>query len=150
MGSLTIFLWLGILIFLMISFLYMLKCHKIDCCREKVLKPLALFHIALGFIKGTCFTAMVCVSVSMRQLTILEFLNKADKVSIVFQMFTALLILCYIIFTNYFLFFVAPFLTKKHKVKRFEKKDSLIKNVRTDFKTKQKRRHSSIRENPLL
>ena len=41
-------------------------------------------------------------------------------------MFTAFIILCYIIFTNYFLFFVAPFLADKHKVKDFETKDKII------------------------
>ena len=58
---------------------------------------------------------MVCLSVSMKMLFIVEFLNGADKFSIVNQMVAFVIMALYILLSMFFALCRAPKLVKLHQ-----------------------------------
>ena len=89
MGSIILFIWIGSILIL-IGFILWLKGISTatitgKCGKKFVEKfaPLRVWDTCIGFIQGTFFEAIVCVSVSMKMFEIAEFLNSADYFSIV-------------------------------------------------------------------
>ena len=64
MGSIILFMWLGA-VYLGLVFLLFLICKNFQC-RKKFFRPLKAWDRTLGFLEGTFFESMICVSVSMR------------------------------------------------------------------------------------
>ena len=116
LGSITIFMWIGTLYLIAVA-IKNTFCKKScrgkrmrDCCR-----PLDAWYSALGFLSGTFFEIMVCLSVSMKMLGMLEFLNSYDKFSIANQLVTCLIMVLYIFFSVFFALCRAPKLVKLHQ-----------------------------------
>ena len=114
MGSITILILLGLAYILIMSLLRCFGCRIFD----KMSAPIGLFHSALGFMQGTFFEIILCASVGMQMLTMMEYLNQADKVAIGCQLLAALVLLSFILFVLYFTWFAGPRMVVQNQVKR--------------------------------
>ena len=69
---------------------------------------MGLFHKALNFIQGTFFEIILCTSVGMKMVSMLEYLNGSDKVAIACQTVAAFILMCFVIFVLYFTLVEGP------------------------------------------
>ena len=62
----------------------------------------------LGFMLGTFFETMVCVSVSMRSFEMFDFLNHSDKFSLVNHMLVTIITVLFVGIITFFTLFRLP------------------------------------------
>ena len=106
MGSIILFIWIGVA-YLAIVVLFYFVC-KTFRYREKLFNARKSWESSLGFLEGTIFETMVCVSVSMRSFEYFEYLNSSDKFSIANHMIVLLIVVLFIGLILYFTVFRMP------------------------------------------
>ena len=91
---------------------------------------------SIMFMSGTFFEIIVCVSISMKMLTIYEFLNSSDVVSLFFQFLFLISVLFFIGFVSYFAFGVSAKLVIYYKGNSLISKRQKLKKIRETFRRK--------------
>ena len=79
-------------------------------------------------------------------LTMMEYLNQADKVAIGCQLVAALVLLSFVFFVLYFTLVVGPHMVAQNQVKRRQHHEDLIERVHLVFKSHHKTRSKRILE----
>ena len=108
MGSISILILVGLAYILLMIVLRAFKCNQKCKTIDKISAPLGLFHKALNFIQGTFFEIILCTSVGMKMVSMLEYLNGSDKVAIACQIVAAFILMCFVIFVLYFTLVEGP------------------------------------------
>ena len=142
MGSILVFLWCGFIYILIVTAVY----YKGVKCKPRVQKlccgPWVAWNTTIGFLEGTFFEVMVCVSVSMRMLTFLEYLNDVDRFSIANQFVMAFILLALLCYILYFSIVKVPLLVAFYTVRKAKDNDRAkekLKKARDSFKEKWKK-----------
>ena len=147
MGSILLCMWIGLVYILIVALLV--------CCRAKVgnnrcrgcLTPFTAFSTAIGFMLGTFFEVLVCLSVSMSMFEIWEFLNASDKFSIANQLVVVIPVVAVTLYGAFFALFRAPKLVALRKFEKLEKNKENLDSIRQNFKQTVKEKAANI-ENP--
>ena len=133
MGSIQICIWLGCLFIIIVLAIAYLRKYK-GCCADskigKYFNLLKAWYITLGFLQGTFFEVMICLSVSMRIFTIYEYLNAADKFNIANQLFVSIIMLLFILLISYFTLFRMSKLRALNILNKMENHKNHILEVR--------------------
>lgn len=118
-----------------------IKSPKIrSCCSRKT-----VFIKWLGFMQGTVFTMLICISISMRQLSILEYLNTADKVGIAVMFALMLTVVLFMLIVLFFTFSIAERVVTNYKAEHEDRNKNVLTSVRLSFKSQYIKRHGTMR-----
>ena len=150
MGSLIIFVWVAIVLSVFQLAGYVLSCHTKSKCCSKLIRPRKFCTLMIGMTTGIMFTALICISISMRLLQFWPFLNRMDFLSIAFQMLVVAVLVCYIVMLVYFSFVIAPYIVKKSQIEQLTQNKDVLRQLRDDFKVQYKKRKEVLRQNILM
>ena len=144
MGSITILILLGVVYIFAMFILRIFGCNRRSKTLETISAPMGIFHKTLGFVQGTFFEISLCASVGMKMLYMLEYLNKADKVAIGFQMVAAFILLSFIVFVLYFTLVEGPTMIDFDLYKEWKHHEKKIEQVKNKFKSQYKARSDHV------
>ena len=88
---------------------------------------------------------LICISISMRQLSILEYLNTADKIGIVVMFVFMIVVAIFMVIVLFFTFSTAERVVTNYKAETVDRNEDVLSMVRLSYKTQYMKRHDSIR-----
>ena len=149
MNSIMLVVWVGFLYILIVGILSFLKqkcglqCHFKMC--KAPCNPTNAWFFIISFIEGTFFELMVCISVSVRSLTLMKYLKRVDYFSIANHFIIFIVVALFVIFVAYFTVFRMPKLQIFYLKELREKNAKILNEARENFRTKQKEKYQSTR-----
>ena len=144
MGSIMLFFWAW--------FIYIILVALISCKRRrlqlkqkhKYFDAMKAWDSCLNFLQGTFFEAMVCVSVSMKQFAIFDFLNSSDKFSMVNHLLVTIIMVLFVGLITFFTLFRLPKLAELYDHTYRQKKKEHLNKARQTFKDNLKTHRANL------
>ena len=90
------------------------------CNKPRVLKqfqPMKVFHSAITLVQAVFIETLTSALISMQLFELLDYLNNADKFSMIWQMICLIILVLFVVFTLVFTFSTIPKIVIKHLAK---------------------------------
>ena len=112
MNSIMLYIWICVIYLIIVGLIKLLWRQRKFQCKTKICKklchPIYAWFIVLGFLEGSFFELMVCISISMRSFSVFRYLVRIDHFSIACHMLIFLVVTLFVIFVAYFTIFRMP------------------------------------------